>query len=76
MRLEALYIIRPTEALGEHLKQTDSEVAQFLSVPRLWTKKEGGRTAWTDEDNEAQSSCCFSCNFGLSTLLALAQIKA
>jgi len=59
MRFESLYIIRPTEALKKRLEQIDPDVAQMLSEPRLWTKSEGGRTAWTDKDNRAQIKLLF-----------------
>jgi hypothetical protein len=62
MRYEAFYVIRPAAALKEYLQQADPDVATFLSRPLLWTKKEGGVTAWTDEEYLAQSKLLFLLN--------------
>jgi hypothetical protein len=62
MRFEALYIIRPAEALKERLRQAGPDIGDVLGRPLLWTKKEGGRTAWTDDDYVAQVKLLFLLN--------------
>lgn len=59
MRYETFYVIRPTAALQEFLQNADPDVAAFLNRPLLWTKKEGGITAWTEEDYLAQTKLLF-----------------
>lgn len=59
MRYEALYIIKPAATLRERLQQVPQDLAEFLGRPLLWTKKEGGVTAWTAEDFVAQVKLLF-----------------
>ncbi len=59
MRYEVLYLIRPADVLRERLSQAGQGIAEFLDRPLLWTKKEGGVTAWTEEDTVAQVKLLF-----------------
>ncbi len=59
MRYESLYIIRPAETLKRQLKQADPDIALLLERSYLWTKSEGGRTVWTEQDYAAQVKLLF-----------------
>ncbi|MGH9844021.1 MAG: hypothetical protein ACREEM_35250, partial [Blastocatellia bacterium] len=59
MQYESFYFIRPTQALKDRLKKTDPDLEEFMSQPLMWSKKEGGRTAWTEEDYIAQVKLLF-----------------
>jgi hypothetical protein len=59
MTYESYYFIRPSQALKDRLRQGDPDVAELMSEPHLWTKKEGGITVWTDEDYTAQVKLLF-----------------
>jgi hypothetical protein len=66
MQYIAYYLIRPSKLLCEKLKQLDSDIAELLSEPILWSKKEGGRTVWNESDFITQVKLAFLVNL-LST---------
>jgi hypothetical protein len=76
MRYEAFYIIRPGAVLQEQLQQIDPDVAVFLNRPLLWTKKEGGITAWTEEDYLAQSKLLFLLDLWSDYVIGAGEDKA
>jgi hypothetical protein len=66
MQYIAYYLIRPSKLFCEKLKQLDSDIAELLSEPILWSKKEGGRTVWNESDFITQVKLAFLINL-LST---------
>jgi hypothetical protein len=66
MQYIAYYLIRPSKLLCKKLTQFDSHIAELLSKPILWSKKEGGRTVWNESDFITQVKLAFLVNL-LST---------
>lgn len=59
---DVTYVIRGTEELNRKIAEFDPEVLELISGPIVWTKKEGGRTAWTHNDYIIQVKLLFLAN--------------
>ncbi|KPA09174.1 hypothetical protein MHK_010623 [Candidatus Magnetomorum sp. HK-1] len=55
MKFSAYYIIRGKKELHNYLlKKVDSDLAQLLYEGEVFENKEGGRTAWRNEDHQVK----------------------
>ena len=59
MRVEAHYVIRPNTQLLQKSAEWSQESGELLRRPVVWTKEEGGRTAWTPQEWTAQVKLLF-----------------
>ncbi|SRR5258708_32129228 len=59
MRVETHYLIRPNNQLLELSTKWSQDVYSLLRHPLLWTKEEGGHTAWSVEEYSAQVKLLF-----------------
>jgi hypothetical protein len=57
--LTTRFVIRPTECLKAAVKQMSPDLGELLVETSLWTKREGQRTMWRDEDRIAQIKLLF-----------------
>ena len=53
MLIKAHYVIRPKVSLTQKLASFTPDVAEGFLEPQLWSRDEGGRTAWEAADYES-----------------------
>ena len=59
MLYQVIYLIKPSEALQGRLPAGNSDLADLLSRPAVWTKNQSDRSLWSSEDYLAQVKLLF-----------------
>jgi len=59
LRVEVHYVIRPNTQLLVKSAEWSQESGELLRRAVMWTKEEGGRTAWTPQEYTAQVKLLF-----------------
>jgi hypothetical protein len=63
MRFTAYYIVRPNDALLERLTLEEEGLREAIAPAEVWSKQEGGRTAWTPAEHSTCVKLLFITNF-------------
>jgi hypothetical protein len=76
MKYESFYFIRPAQTLKDRLRGSDPDIAELMSEPHLWTKREGGLTIDTEEDYIAQVKVLFLINLWSEYVIGAGEDKS